>query len=96
MAAPGAAAAGGDCGRTEDDPRGGSTAALALVSSLEEKMSALEAQGPGVLRVRRHCAAAGVGSALLKWVPPDYYDRPMSERAVRENMRGCGVWASFF
>lgn len=60
-----------------DDPR------AAKVSELEARLAALEAQGAGLLRVRRHCAAAGVGSAVYKWVPADYYDRPMAERAVR-------------
>lgn len=51
--------------------------------ALEERLAALEAQGPGLLRVQRHCRAAGVESAVYKWVPADYYDRPMGARAVR-------------
>lgn len=62
----------------------------AKVRELEARVAALEAQGPGLLRVRRHCVAAGVGSAVYKWVPADYYDRPMAARAVRWFVCICG------
>lgn len=67
---------GAEAEANDADPR------AATVSELESRLAALEAQGAGLLRVRRHCAAAGVESAVYKWVPKDYYDRPMAARAV--------------
>lgn len=69
--------------------------AKAKLHALEERLARLEAQGPGLLRVQRHCAAAGVESAVYIWVPADYYDRSMAARAVRVIWWWDDSWTEF-
>ena len=47
-----------------------------------KRITVLESVG----RVRRHAAEARVFSAVFKWVPEDYYDRPLAARA---ELLGC-------
>ena len=51
-------------------------------TTLEPRIATLES----VARVRRHAVSAFVFSAVFKWVPPDYYDRPLAARA---ELLGC-------
>ena len=47
-----------------------------------KRITVLESVG----RVRRHAAEARVFSAVFKWVPEDYYDRPLAAQA---ELLGC-------
>ena len=58
-------------------------ALLKRIDDLEARVASMEGEGgEQAMRVRGALAEGGVTSSRFKWTPADYYDRPLSERAV--------------